>query len=100
MESNDADDAVTISAAAGATTIRFTAIDIDQNPDNSLIFIFDSLNVIPASAAVPVVTVVSDGVWDVAIDILTNTGPYTATSTATDVQGNQAKVTTVITTAA
>ena len=99
LESNDADDAVTISRAAGATTIRFTATDVDQAPDNSITFAYTTGGILASSITL---TAVSDGVWDLAIDLAAgdNAGPYTVTATATDVQGNVATVTTVVTSAA
>jgi thiamine pyrophosphokinase len=102
LESNDADNAVTISRAAGATTVRFTATDPDQSPDNSITFTIAKGGISDAAFTNPIFAPISDGVVDLAIDLQggDSAGPYTVVVSATDVQGNVATCDLVVTSSA
>lgn len=102
LESNDADNAVSISRAAGATTVRFTATDVDQNPDNSITFTIAKGGISDAAFTNPIFAPISDGVVDLAIDLQAgdSAGPYTVVVTATDAQGNAATCDLVVTSTA
>lgn len=101
LESNDANDAVSISRAAGATTIRFTATDADGNPNDNIVVELADLDGI-VGATTPALAFVSTGVYDLAIDLAAgdNAGPYNVVVTATDKAGNVATVTTAVTSTA
>ncbi len=99
VDSNDADDAVTISRAAGATVIALTATDPDQNPDNSLVATLTSVGGITGP-----VTLTSTGVaaWDLSIDLIAGdaAGPYNVVVEVVDKQGMVATYTVAVTSAA
>lgn len=84
LNSNDADNAVSISRAAGATTVRFTATVVSPATNaNGLIWSYALGGILSTSVTV---TDVSAGVKDMAIDLAAgdNAGPYTVVVTVTD----------------
>jgi hypothetical protein len=84
LEHNDADNAVSISRAAGATTVRYTATVVSPATNaNGLIWTLDTGGILATSITV---TDISAGVKDYAIDLAAgdSAGPYTVVVTVTD----------------
>lgn len=99
VESNDADDAVSISRAAGATVIELTVTDPDQNPDNS----FTASVVSTGGITGPIsVTDMLDGTFDLSIDLAAgdSAGPYNVVVEIVDRQGMVATYTIAVTSVA
>lgn len=93
VDTDDANDDITVSIAAGPDTTVFTCTDPDTNPDNAI-----ELECIAFDGLAPdriVITETSAGVFDVVIDPQTGdnaASPYSLVFEATDRSGNKGRV--------